>query len=269
MEEGPTPAATQRPEARSLARLAFRTGLTSVVNETVPDAAFGQNVGRIGRISFELLAEIVDIEPKVVRLIAVFVPPDLGEQLFVGDHPACVLDKVVEKAELSGAELDQLVVDPYLPSVEVNPQALIDTDGLVDRRGGRLGATENGLYAADHLPWAEGLGDVVVGAELKAPNTVILLALGGEHDDGHTRDLADKTQRVEPVQIGHHDIQENQVGQVVLELLQGARARIRVQNLEPVVLEVQTDEVDNAGLVIDDQNPSALQGGHLTHARAR
>jgi len=47
------------------------------VDETITNAAFGQNVLWIGRILFQFLTEIVNIQTDIVRFITVFVPPDL------------------------------------------------------------------------------------------------------------------------------------------------------------------------------------------------
>ena len=56
---------------------------TAEVDETISDAALGQYVPGIGRILFKFLAEIVNIQPDIMRLIPVLVPPDFGKQLIM------------------------------------------------------------------------------------------------------------------------------------------------------------------------------------------
>ena len=44
-------------------------------------------------------------------------------------------------------------------------------------------AAENGPDPGDHLHHAEGLAQIIVGAQIEADNSVILASLGGSHDD--------------------------------------------------------------------------------------
>jgi hypothetical protein len=53
------------------------------INEPVTDPALGQDVLGIGRILFQFLAQVVDIEPHVMGFVTVFIPPYFGQQLIV------------------------------------------------------------------------------------------------------------------------------------------------------------------------------------------
>ena len=76
------------------------------------------------------------------------------------------------------------------PSVTSAPAA-VDHEVAVDEHGRagrcrRLPAAPQDRVDAQHqLARAEGLGDVVVGADLQADDPVLLAAERGEHDDGH------------------------------------------------------------------------------------
>ena len=75
-------------------------------------------------------------------------------------------------------------------SVVARPDAVrlaIDAQAAeLDARRGlllALRAPQDRLHAQEQLAHAEGLDDVVVGAELEADHAIDLLALGREHDD--------------------------------------------------------------------------------------
>jgi hypothetical protein len=136
---------------------------------------------------------------------------------------------------------------------------------------GGLSPAQHRPHAADELAWAEGLGDVVVGSELQASNAVILLALGRKHNHRDARDLADQAQRLEAVEVRHHHVEQDQIGQAVAQLLQRSCAGGRFEDLKTVVFEVEPDEVDDARLVVDNQDAAfpGLCVGHVTREPGR
>lgn len=108
-------------------------------------------------------------------------------------------------------------------------------------------------------------GDEPVGAAAVALQPVLGLAGRGEHDDGDVagrRVLADPVEHLEPVQARKLEIQQNQLGKVVLRLPV-------LQRLEPVLaglrdVDVDVDrllferadgQVDPIGIILDEQDP--------------
>ena len=68
------------------------------------------------------------------------------------------------------------------------------------------------LNPGDQLPHAEGLGDVIVRAQLQAQDLVHLVAFGGKHDDGGIRRGGSALQtaaNLHAVNTGQHDIQQH------------------------------------------------------------
>jgi len=113
------------------------------------------------------------------------VAPDGGEQARAGLHPPLALEQHLEQAKLGGGERDLPVADLDPVRIGVEP----DGPGLEGRRligAGRV-AAQHRLDAQHDFTRAEGLGDVIVGAELEADDAVDLLALRGEHDQGDAR----------------------------------------------------------------------------------
>src|SRR5207302_10554017 len=70
------------------------------VRETVADAPLGQDVTRVGRVVLELLAQIVDVKPNIMRGVAVLRSPDATEQDLVGHDHARIGRQLVQKPEL-------------------------------------------------------------------------------------------------------------------------------------------------------------------------
>jgi hypothetical protein len=85
-----------------------------------------------------------------------------------------------------------------------------------------LGPSENGLDAAHELAWREGLGDVVVGAELQAEHTVHLVPARREHDDRCVGVGAQVTGDIEAGLPRQHDVEHDDIGGYLLEHHLGA-----------------------------------------------
>src|SRR5690606_38855136 len=63
------------------------------VNKAIPYTSFGEDVFGVGRVFFNLLAQVVNIQAQVVGFITIFVSPYFGQQGIVGHNPARVLDE--------------------------------------------------------------------------------------------------------------------------------------------------------------------------------
>jgi hypothetical protein len=70
---------------------------------------------------------------------------------------------------------------------------------------------KNGLHARHQFARLEGLGHVVVGAQLQAHHAVHHLAAGGEHDDGNVAFLADLAAQRKAVHLGQHHVEDGRV----------------------------------------------------------
>src|SRR3990172_7457459 len=85
-------------------------GLAAKIDEAVAYASLGQDIPGIGRVFFNLLAQIVDIQTDIVRLIPILIAPNLGQNLVVGENPASVLNQVVKQTIFCRPELHQIAV---------------------------------------------------------------------------------------------------------------------------------------------------------------
>ena len=88
-----------------------------------------------------------------------------------------------------------------------------------------LAAPERGLHACDELAHAEGLGEVVVGADLEGVHLVVLAAARGDDEDRCEDPLAPGLLGQRPaVQGRQHEIDDAHVGSLEAQLPQGALA---------------------------------------------
>jgi hypothetical protein len=116
-------------------------------------------------------------------------------------------------------------------------------------------ATQHGADPGKQLARAEGLGEVVVGAELEAEDAVDLLALGGEHDDRHCQLAADLPCEREPVLAGHAHVEEHQVHAPRSQRLAHVPSVATGHDLELVPDEVVADHLADGGVVVDGKDP--------------
>ena len=118
------------------------------------------------------------------------------------------------------------------------------------------GQPQHSAHPGQQLPGVERFGDVIVGPQLQANNLVHILIFGGDDDDGDvylfpTDGLAD----LEPVHIaGQHQIQQYQVGSIILDVGQCFLSRLHPGDRVPFPLQDCGDEGRDGVVVLYDQN---------------
>src|SRR5262249_57809770 len=110
-----------------------------------------------------------------------------------------VRNQFVEQLVFGWAELHVPAVGRDAPLGEVDREVPEVEDRLVFLGDRHVGAPQDGLDPGDELRHTEGLGQVVVSAELEAADLVDLFTLGGENDDGNGRELAQAAADLESV----------------------------------------------------------------------
>ena len=127
---------------------------------------------------------------------------------------------------------------------------------------GRASGSARRRHRADpggELARGEGLGHVVVGAELEPDDTVGLLAAGGEHDHRAAASASESNDRARAVRARKHHVEDDEIRAVALEQLTGTVAVCGFECLVALPIEVADDDLADRRLVVDDEN-----GGHVT-----
>ena len=112
------------------------------------------------------------------------------------------------------------------------------------------GAPQEGPDPGLQLQDVKGLGDIVVGPALKAHDLVRVLPLGRQHDDGDVGELPDAHTGLEAVDLGHHQVQKDQVEAPLPGQLHRLLAVAAHLHLIALVLQVELDTLDQHLLVV-------------------
>ena len=131
----------------------------------------------------------------------------------------------------------------------MSSKAMTPAPGAAPRR-----APEDGADAGGQLVGMERLGDVVVGAEVEALGLVGGRALGGQQDDRHRPALAQLAHDLDAVEVGHDDVEQDDVGPDLLGLLERLLAAAGGDDAEALFAERDRDELGDARLVVGDEH---------------
>jgi hypothetical protein len=112
------------------------------------------------------------------------------------------------------------------------------------------------LQARHQLARLEGLGQVVIGAQLQSDHAVHHFAAGSEHDDRQVAFLADGPAQGKAVLLGEHDVQDGGVPAALAQARPGPR-----WDAAPVETQLEAGEVGRQRLaqlrVVVDQQDAA------------
>src|SRR2546430_10885847 len=222
--------------------------------ETVADAAHGHDLER--RHSGELLAQPAHVHVDRLAVARELMSPHVLEQHVSRVDAAWVREQVRQQVELSRRQLDILVPehDPACGAVDAE---VAEGVALGDRLGFarvRRGPSQHSVDTSQHLADREGLGDVVVGAQLESDDLVDLGVLGRDHDDRHPARFAQGAAEVEPAHAGQHQVEEDQVGARRAGRAQAGCAIARLMDREAGRDEVVFEHLADAFIVLDHQH---------------
>ena len=193
----------------------------------------------------------MDVHRPVVPGVAV--TPYHVHQVIPAVHPPGVLHQQLDEIVLLGGQLHRLPVPDRHPLFGVQGQVPGGNEAGGLPLGPSGGPAEHGPDAGLQLQDVEGLVDVVVRPAFKADDLVRVLAAGGEHDDGHVGKLPDAHARLQPVDLRHHQIQDDEVEAPRPGQLHRRRTVIGAFHLIALVLQVELDTLYQQALIIHNQ----------------
>ena len=109
----------------------------------------------------------------------------------------------------------------------------------------------------------ERLRDVVVGAEVEALRLVGGRPLGGQQDDRHRPAFTQLAHDLDAIEVGHHDIEEDDVRPNLFGLGQGLLTTAGGDDAEPLFPEGDRDEFRDPGLIVGDKDERLGAHVHL------
>jgi hypothetical protein len=112
----------------------------------------------------------------------------------------------------------------------------------------------------------DGLGQVVIGPELEPPDHVFALIACGHHDDGKAYGrirAADLDQRIEPGDVGHLDVEQDQIHCLVPDPVEQPACAGGDADRVAVPRESPGKDFTIVFVVVDNEHPSEM-GAHTT-----
>src|SRR5215470_16455279 len=207
--------------------------------------------GPIG-IGLELPSEPQDVRVHRSRGGELFVPPDLVEQAVARDGLTPVLQEVREQVEFLAGEGELTAGLEDLAAATVHAHV---AKGQLVRLLAWTRPPQHRAYAGQQLTQRERLGQVIVGAQLQPAHTIDFLPARREHDDGHVdRPSPELPTHVPAAQLGHHDVEDDQIRRRLHDLLQRLLAVEGAGRLVALVAKVVLEPTHDLGLVVDDQD---------------
>jgi hypothetical protein len=118
---------------------------------------------------------------------------------------------------------------------------------------GAGGAAKEGVDAGEQFAHAEGLGEVIIGAEIEADDLVNLLAFGREHQDGQGNLLcAELFADLVAAEARQHHVEQEQAGTVLAHGLEGLIAAAADGDVEPVTLQDFLQAEEDVWVIFND-----------------
>ena len=172
----------------------------------------------------------------------------MAQQLLPAQNLAPVGHQAVEQGVLLGGEGNFLPLQVHLlggqgqgQPVQLHPVPGSHTAPAAADEGHGLGV---------HHREMEGLGDVVVRPQLVAQQGVLLVGQGGEEEDGHVLGAPQGPAHAAPVQLGHHNVQQNRVKFLVFRPFQGLHPVFRFDGADALAGKVVAQDLPQTGVVL-------------------
>ena len=208
---------------------------------------------RVGGVRLDLGAQPLDVDVERLGVADVVTAPDAVDELHPGEDPSGVAQQHLQQLELLERQRGRPPSDGDRVPLDVHPDRACLQGGREQLL--RLGEpAQHGLDPGQQLARRVRLGDVVVGADLQPDDLVDLAVLGGQHDDRHGAALAQLPAHVDAGQAGQHEVEQDEVGAVLVELGQCVGPGLGDGDLVALATEQVRERVGVRLLVLDDED---------------
>jgi hypothetical protein len=137
-------------------------------------------------------------------------PPDLGEELPVGEHLPRPLGKCFEQCHLPRRQAQEFAVEPEFARHAVEHEAADAEAG--GGPGRRPCAPQHRPHAREQLAHAKRLGQVVVCSGVECFDLLILFGAGRQHEHGHLAGAAQPCYERYAVLVGQAQVHDQEIG---------------------------------------------------------
>ncbi|KQR35118.1 hypothetical protein ASF71_16165 [Deinococcus sp. Leaf326] len=188
--------------------------------------------------------------------------PNTFEEPFTGPGHARMLRHGAEKVELQFGELDPHTGQVNLPSTDINGKIAL-CNGVMHADAAQQGADAGGDFTR-----TERLDHVIVYTAVQAQQFIVLFASSCEHQEGQAHPGGAGTAgKLNACHAGQHPVEHRKV--CAGQERPGFRTGLRFEDGVPFGAEIHAQNLQDSGVIIDDQNgghsqPSGWQDGRAT-----
>lgn len=162
--------------------LSIDLGTSDAVAQTVADAGLGAEQLGLRRVCFDLPAQLGHVDPQVMGMLDVAGPPDLLEDLTMGEDLPCVLREQDKEPIFDRCQPDFSTAQGHLASRKIDAQGS-DLQNRSGRATGLLGVPQRHTNPGEKLIHSERLGEVVVRTSIERLDLICLPAAGRDDND--------------------------------------------------------------------------------------
>src|SRR5256885_5015352 len=221
------------------------------IPETVPYPAYRLQHAGIAAGVVQLAAQRLDVHVDGAIANDHVAAPDSVEDLAALEDPARAAQEERQQVELRAREREVVLANGRLAGARIQRE-LAGAERLLLRLSALRRPPQDRPDPRRDLARRERLEHVVVGADLQADHPVRLLVAAGEDDHRDVAARAQRTEEIEPVPVGQHQIEDEQID------FAGESARLpergRLRNLEPVAPKGEGETLADGGLVVDEED---------------
>jgi hypothetical protein len=232
-------------------------------NKFVTDAMDGEEMfGRVPVVA-EFFSELNDDLVESAGGAEVIVTPYVVEQSVTGENFAGVSGEELKELKFFCGEFLDGFAAAQLKSFRVDGD-VADVENFLSvlfGGGSCAGTTKEGVNSGEQFADAEGLGDVVVSAEIQSDDFVDFLTFRSQHQNGGRIFLgAELFAYVVPAGAREHDVKDDQGRVAFAYCLDGFIATVADGHVKTVPFHDFFQSEENVGIIFDDENPGFHRG---------
>ena len=226
--------------------------------EPITNTPDRHDVTWLGRVRFDFRAKSVDMRIDGMFITFMSVAPNLVQQLGTAVDTTGVPCEVCQQIKLLGCQGNHPSGDVNLAFFQIDGQAIL----AKHRRSWPLrftvqcgAAAKYRAYPGDKLVQGEGLGHIVIRADVQAEYAIRLVGLGCEHQHRCvTHALAYSSTDLQATHTGQTEIENNQSPGAFLSGIEPVAAIVCHYDLIAEFQEVQLQQLCDITLVLNDQD---------------
>src|SRR5579885_503549 len=233
--------------------------------KAVADPGFRQDVLWMSRVHLDFLAQLVDHDAEILVFLSVVGTPDGLQRAAMSDRLTLICHQQLQHVIFFWRQMNpvsanvdraRLKIDRQLPGQKVGDRFA--------RREPAQGSSNTRKQFLD----SERLHHVVVRSGIERRHFIAFGVAHRKHDDRRLGRTADFAARLDSSDPGHVHIEQNEVGLILANDVDGLLAGLRVHDDIPVSGKSRAQDAPDLRLVVNDENRGRGNQSRCIHARA-